>query len=156
MEPHTPVTIISLPEMHYKGLVIVLTALKGKYTAFLVLHLLLGKSHDLCDPVSCVKRQRVWKWAYLLHCIQCRMEDILSIPPATHSARTKGNPTARLACLHISTTWSLCLGFMVKVLLHTRFFSLFFLIAQRVCSGPLFALRVEERTWALKAAVLGG
>lgn len=51
--------------------------------------------------------------------------------------------TARLACLHMSTTWSLCSGFMVKVLLHTRFFSLFFLIAQRVCNCPLFALRVE-------------
>ena len=141
MKPHTPVTIISLPEMHYKGLVIVLTALKGKYTAFLVLHLLLGKSHDLCHPISCGKLWQVWKRAELLHCMHCKLT--LLIPPATHSARTKRNPTARLACLHIPTTWSLCSGFMVKVLLHTRFFSLFFLIAQRVCSCPLFALRVE-------------
>lgn len=47
VKPHTPVAIISLPEMHNKRLVVVFTALKGKYTAFLALHFLFGKRDNL-------------------------------------------------------------------------------------------------------------
>ena len=48
MKPHAPVAVISLPKMQDIVLISVLTALKGKYAAFLVVHLLFGESHNLC------------------------------------------------------------------------------------------------------------
>lgn len=52
VKPHTPVAIISLPKMHNERLIVVFAALKGKYTAFLVLHFLFGIRDNLYNHIN--------------------------------------------------------------------------------------------------------
>ncbi len=48
VQPHASVAIISFPEVHHIGLIVILTALKGQNATFAVLHLFLGE----CDNLS--------------------------------------------------------------------------------------------------------